>query len=101
MTGNVAKPFIVALEKHDWDRALHRLFEPRDARRGPAVEERLFDCGSLCLRETDEAGIDVQVLSDGSPGVQPLEAELAVRTAREAILGGNAQRLLRLSTWAL
>jgi hypothetical protein len=32
--------------------------------------QRLLDVGELRLREMDEAGIDVQILSHGAPGTQ-------------------------------
>jgi 2,3-dihydroxybenzoate decarboxylase len=48
----------------------------------PALQERLFDLGELRLKEMDEAGIDLQVLSHGAPAVQRLDAESAVRISR-------------------
>jgi uncharacterized protein len=46
--------------------------------------ERLCDVGGKRLAEMDEAGIDMQVLSLTSPGVEQLEAAEAIPLAREA-----------------
>ena len=48
------------------------------------VLERLRDVGDKRISETDAAGIDVQVLSLNSPGVEQLEAAEAIEIAREA-----------------
>ena len=48
------------------------------------LRNRLLDLGELRLREMDEAGIDVQVLSHGAPATQRMDAETAVPVAREA-----------------
>jgi 2,3-dihydroxybenzoate decarboxylase len=40
--------------------------------------------GALRLKEMDEAGIDIQVLSHTNPGVQKLDAETSVRLAKAA-----------------
>src|SRR5262249_2270614 len=50
----------------------------------PRILERLDDVGELRLREMDEAGIGVQVLSHANPGLQKLDAETAVRLAGRA-----------------
>ena len=46
--------------------------------------ERLLDVAALRLREMDEAGIDLQVLSHTAPSVQKLDPEIGVRLARVA-----------------
>ena len=77
------RDFVVALEEHYWDRELSSQFKERGPEmRIPALQERLFDLGELRLREMDEAGIDLQVLSHGAPAVQRLDAESAVRISR-------------------
>ena len=43
----------------------------------PATVQRLHDLGELRLKEMDEAGIDLQVLSHTMPGLQKLDAETA------------------------
>jgi 2,3-dihydroxybenzoate decarboxylase len=76
-----AKPFVVALEEHYWDAELLAHFTGRDGKRISAVQERLEDLGELRLKEMDEAGIDLQVLSHGAPGAQKLDADVAARIA--------------------
>jgi predicted TIM-barrel fold metal-dependent hydrolase len=74
---------VIALEEHYWDRELSEHFKERGPEmRVPALQERLFDLGALRLKEMDEAGIDVQVLSHGAPATQRLDAETAVSMAR-------------------
>ena len=53
-----------------------------DAIAAPATVQRLDDVGELRLKEMDEAGIDLQVLSHTMPGFQNLDAETAVPLAR-------------------
>ena len=77
------KPKIIALEEHYWDADLLATFPGQEGKRLGFVEERLLDLGELRLREMDEAGIDVQVLSHGAPGTQKMDAALAVRMARQ------------------
>ena len=78
---NRQRPLVVALEEHYWDRDLAALFQGREAKQMPDLERRLFDLGELRLKEMDDAGIDVQVLSHGAPGTQKLDPETAVRMA--------------------
>jgi predicted TIM-barrel fold metal-dependent hydrolase len=78
-----AKPFVVTLEEHYWDAQLLTHFAGREGKRLSAVEQRLQDLGELRLKEMDEAGIDLQVLSHGAPGAQKLDADIAVPLARE------------------
>jgi 2,3-dihydroxybenzoate decarboxylase len=49
-----------------------------------ALQERLHDLGGLRIKEMDESGIDVQVLSHGAPATQRLEGDLAVQVAKGA-----------------
>jgi len=81
----LVKSRIIALEEHYWDAEVASHFKDK----GPemkvaALQERLHDLGALRLKEMDEAGIDLQVLSHGAPATQRLEGELAVRVARGA-----------------
>ena len=80
-----SKPRVIALEEHYWDRAVAATFEPADQVRGaPGIAERLYDYADLRIKEMDEAGIDVQVLSHGAPATQRLTGETAVALARGA-----------------
>src|SRR5882672_3491172 len=79
------KTRVIALEEHYWDPEVASHFKEK----GPemkvqALQERLHDVGALRLKEMDEAGIDLQVLSHGAPATQRLEGDLAVQVARGA-----------------
>lgn len=79
------RPQVIAIEEHYWDPDVSATFGPLDAMRGaPGNRERLHDLGALRLREMDEAGIDIQVLSHGAPATQWLDPETAVRLAHAA-----------------
>jgi predicted TIM-barrel fold metal-dependent hydrolase len=80
---SAAKPTIIALEEHYWDPDLVATFPGQEGRRLGFVEERLLDMGEVRLREMDEAGIDIQVLSHGAPATQKMDAALAVTMARQ------------------
>jgi predicted TIM-barrel fold metal-dependent hydrolase len=76
---------VIALEEHYWDRQVAEHFKERGPEmRVPALQERLFDLGALRLKEMDEAGIDLQVLSHGAPATQRLDADTAVPLAKGA-----------------
>jgi predicted TIM-barrel fold metal-dependent hydrolase len=75
------KPVVIALEEHYYDRELAATFDGPEGR-APETRRRLDDLGDLRLKEMDEAGIDVQVISHGAPSTQRLDAETAVRLAR-------------------
>src|SRR5437764_12517517 len=76
---------VIALEEHYLDPEVARHFneagpEARDA----ALRERLHDAGALRIREMDEVGIDIQVLSHSAPATQRLDADTAPGVARAA-----------------
>ena len=76
---------VIALEEHYWDREVASHFKERGPEmRVPALQERLFDVDALRIKEMDEAGIDLQVLSHGAPATQRLDAATAVPLARGA-----------------
>jgi predicted TIM-barrel fold metal-dependent hydrolase len=77
------KPFVIALEEHYYDPELAATFDGPEGR-APETRRRLDDLGDLRLKEMDEAGIDVQVISHGAPSTQRLDAEAAVWLARNA-----------------
>lgn len=60
---------------------LQRIFPPGDRLAG--IVDRLRDVGDGRIAAMDEAGIDVQVLSLNSPGVEQLSAEDAIVLARD------------------
>jgi 2,3-dihydroxybenzoate decarboxylase len=80
------KPQVIALEEHYFDPevAKHLKGGGGPETRVPALRDRLLDLGELRLREMDEVGIDVQVLSHSAPSTQRMEAETAIPVARKA-----------------
>jgi len=74
---------VVALEEHYWDPEIANHYGEADGR-APTIRQRLLDLGSLRLQEMDNAGVDLQVISHGNPGVQRMDAETAVPLARQA-----------------
>ncbi len=92
------KPRIVALEEHYIDPDLAPLLYGAKHDDLSELEKRLLDVGTLRLREMDEAGIDLQVLSHGAPGCQQLDPEMAVRMSRQTndrlhlVVQGNPTR---------
>ncbi len=73
---------VIALEEHYFDPEVAALFVGRDV--PPKIRERIFDLNELRIREMDEAGIDVQILSHGAPALQRLDAATAVPLAVKA-----------------
>ncbi len=75
------RPQVIAIEEHFWDPVLAEHFDGADSM--PArMRDRLEDMGEMRLGEMDEAGIDIQVLSQGAPSTQRLEGETAITLAR-------------------
>ncbi len=80
----------IAVEEHCWTPALRDglVRNGSDESVGYSasgeVGERMLDVADERLRNMDDVGIDMQVLSVGSPGTQPLKAAEAVALAREA-----------------
>ena len=81
---DATKPRIIAIEEHYLDRNIGVNFESADALVPPPLRERLEDLGALRLKEMDDAGIDVQVLSHAGPATQRINAEAAVKVSRLA-----------------
>jgi 2,3-dihydroxybenzoate decarboxylase len=76
---------VIALEEHYLDPEVGKHFaEAGPEAKAPPLRERLLDVGALRIKEMDEAGIDLQILSHTAPSTQRMEPELATRVAREA-----------------
>jgi predicted TIM-barrel fold metal-dependent hydrolase len=75
------KPTIIALEEHYLDPEVKQHGSPGA---GPEIVRRLDNLGTLRLKEMDEAGIDLQVLSHSIPGLQSVDATTGVPLARRA-----------------
>jgi predicted TIM-barrel fold metal-dependent hydrolase len=74
------KSFVIALEEHYQDAELKQHSGGPGA--GRDIVERLDDLGALRLKEMDESGIDLQVLSHSIPGLQGVDAATGVPLAR-------------------
>lgn len=73
-----AETAVVAIEEHFW------IPELRIAGRNQHWAERLDDLGALRLREMDEAGIDLQVISHAPPAAQNLPPDRSIALAKRA-----------------
>ena len=69
---------IIAIEEHYWDAELASHFSGSEGSRFGRIEARLRDFGGDRIADMDSAGIDLCVLSHGSPSAQKLPAEIAV-----------------------
>ena len=76
------KPQVIAIEEHYFDPELVEHFG--EAEKRPGLRHRLEDLGEQRIRDMDEGGIDIQVLSHAAPATHLLDAELAVPLARGA-----------------
>src|SRR5438874_11992698 len=74
------KPYIIALEEHYLDPEVKQLGGGPGA--GRDIVERLDDLGALLIREMDEAGIDLHVLSHSIPGLQAVDSGAGPPLAR-------------------
>jgi predicted TIM-barrel fold metal-dependent hydrolase len=75
---------VIALEEHYWDKEIASQFVGAEGTRDSKMLERLYDLGALRLKEMDEAGIDMQILSHGAPSAQKLTGPDAVEITRRA-----------------
>jgi predicted TIM-barrel fold metal-dependent hydrolase len=76
------KPQVIAIEEHYFDKEIASHYTGDEAR--PALKHRLEDLTGDRIREMDEAGVDVQVLSHAAPATHLMNADLAVQLARRA-----------------
>lgn len=74
---------VIALEEHYSDQGLLDLPSEQGGRgrSGPTLD-RLIDLGEQRIKEMDEAGIDIQVLSQSAPSTQRLDPADAVEITR-------------------
>lgn len=75
---------VIAIEEHYFDPDIAAKYDDKAGFTGTPIRERMDDVDDLRLREMDEAGIDLQVLSQGAPGVQRFDPQTAVELARIA-----------------
>ncbi len=65
---------VIAIEEHYLDPELAKHFTGADAPRGAPTDKWLYDFTEIRLKQMDEAGVDVQVLSHSAPSGQKLPA---------------------------
>src|SRR5258705_12013033 len=91
---------VIAIEEHYWDRELSATYSGVEGVRNPQMTEQLHDLGDLRLKEMDEAGVDMQIISHGAPSAQKLSGDDAVALVRrdtDQPAGADAQRPTRLA----
>jgi predicted TIM-barrel fold metal-dependent hydrolase len=74
---------IIALEEHYLDPEIGKVLDSAELRRAE-IRDRLNDVDTLRLKEMDEAGIDVQVLSHQAPATHRMAADQAITLCRGA-----------------
>jgi len=72
------QPKVIVLEEHFTSPKLRALRAEKDT----PLQRKLDDLGALRIREMDEAGIDLQVISENNPATHQLDTESAVTLAR-------------------
>jgi predicted TIM-barrel fold metal-dependent hydrolase len=89
---------IIALEEHYWDAELAATFTGLDAGGNPQLAARLREVGAARIKDMDEAGIDMQVLSHSAPSLQKTPIDTAAALARRvndrlaALIAANPTR---------
>jgi 2,3-dihydroxybenzoate decarboxylase len=90
---------VIAIEEHYWDEELEKTYTGSEAGRPGEQSKRLHDFTGIRLKEMDDAGIDMQVISHGAPSTQKLPADTAAALARRVndrlhrAVAANPQRL--------
>src|SRR6478736_3599764 len=69
---------IIAIEEHFTSPALRKVIPPRA---GP-IQKKLDEMSILFLKDMDEAGIDIAVMSENNPAAGNLDPEASVATAK-------------------
>ena len=68
---------VIAIEEHYWDEELEKTYVGGESGRPGEQSKRLHDFTGIRIKEMDDVGIDVQVLSHGAPSTQKLPADTA------------------------
>ncbi len=86
---------IIAIEEHFTSPALRKLLPSKPGK----IQPMLDDNTGLRIRDMDEAGIDISVLSENNPAAHNLDPETSVRVAKESndflygLIQANPKRL--------
>src|SRR5262249_50162994 len=94
---------VIAVEEHYWDAELSKTYVGQESGRPGPQMERLFDLGALRIKEMDEAGIDMQVISHGAPSAQKLKiagAAALVSRVNDRLAAACAQHPMRFAAFA-
>jgi 2,3-dihydroxybenzoate decarboxylase len=94
---------VIAIEEHYWDRELAATYAGVESVRNPEMMNRLFDLGDLRIKEMDEAGVDVQLISHGAPSAQKLtgpDAVALVRRVNDRLAEAVAKHPTRFAAFA-
>lgn len=76
---------VIALEEHYWHPdVMRKSGGDAGGHRSADIIARMNEIGPMRIATMDEAGIDVQILGHGMPSTQRMDAESAVRLARES-----------------
>lgn len=75
---------VIAVEEHFTTAGFRDIFRSPYHSKSPRWESKLEDMGDQRIQEMDEAGVDIQILSQTQPGSQALGADDAIRLARSA-----------------
>jgi predicted TIM-barrel fold metal-dependent hydrolase len=71
---------VIAIEEHYWDKEL--VAHAAGAERSSTITDKLFDLGAIRIKEMDEAGVDMQVISHGAPSAQKLTGQDAAEITK-------------------
>jgi len=69
---------VIAIEEHYWDEELAKTYSGVESTRRDEQLKRLYDLGDLRIKDMDEAGVDMQIISHGAPSAQKLSGDDAV-----------------------
>lgn len=78
----MGEPKVITIQEHFWTPGMRDASGVNKLIKHPEIMRRLDDLGELRIREMDEAGIDLQVLSENAPAAQGLTADAAIAMTR-------------------
>src|SRR5262249_61372386 len=66
---------VIAIEEHYWDQELAKTYSGVEGTRNDEQLKRLYDLGDLRIKDMDEAGVDVQIISHRAPPAPKLSGD--------------------------